>query len=122
MKFSLLAWGIFGSLLHGSAFSQQAEPSQVAAPEIYRVIAEDAKFRVIEAIWKPGEKDVWHSHPATSIQYHVRDCAMRLHTPDGKSRDVKPEAGTARIAPAVESHYAENIGSAECKIVFVEAK
>lgn len=122
MKYSYIAIGLVCSLPYHSAYADEPAPSQIASPEVYKVIAEDDKFLVIEATWKPGQKDRWHSHPTTNIQYHVTDCTMRLYTPDGKSRDAIPKAGTSRIASRVESHYAENVGNTECKIVFVEPK
>lgn len=120
MKPSMFLGGIalaFVSVAHADSAPQ----SHAASPEIYRVVAEDEKYRVIEATWKPGQKDVWHSHPI-AYQYHVTDCSMRISTPDGKSRDASPKAGSSRIAPPIESHHAENIGASDCKIVFFEPK
>jgi len=118
----LLAVGITSLLAIGIVGAEAPPPSHVAAPEIYKVIDENDRFRVVEATWKPGQKDVWHSHPLAAAQYHVDDCAMRLHNPDGTTRDTNPKAGTARIAEPVVSHIAENVGTSDCTIVFVEAK
>jgi hypothetical protein len=120
MKHQLMACGI--ALFHASvAYAQEVPESHVASPEIYKILAEDEKFRIIEATWRPGQRDVWHSHP-TAYQYHVNDCAIRITMRDGSSRVANPKSGTSRIAEPVESHFAENIGTSDCTIVFFEPK
>lgn len=120
MKRPLIACGI--ALFHVSvATAEVALESHVASPEIYKVLAEDDQFRIIEAKWKPGQRDVLHSHP-TAYQYHVNDCSMRITLADGSSRVANPKRGTSRIAEPVQSHYAENIGTSDCTIVFFEPK
>lgn len=105
-----------------AAAAQHAPPGPEATPAVYKVIAEDGQFRVIEAVWAPGQKDEWHSHPAGSAIYPVTDCQLRFHTPDGKVRNVAVKAGVARMGNAIDSHFAENIGQAECKVVLFEHK
>lgn len=120
MKRHLIACGV--ALFYASiAYTQEPPESHVASPEIYKVLAEDEKFRIIEATWKPGQRDVLHSHP-TAYQYHVNDCSMRITMADGSSRVANPKRGTSRIAEPVVSHYAENVGASDCTIVFFEPK
>jgi hypothetical protein len=103
------------------AVAQTAEPSYKGDPDVYEVIFEDANFRVIEVLRKKGVHDK-PPHPLPFIVYNVTDCDTKQYTPDGKSAESKRKAGTSSAGPIVASHSAENIGSADCKQVFVEKK
>ena len=103
-------------------FVQAAEPSYKGDPAVYKVIFEDANFRVIESNRPAGVTDKPHGHPLPSIVYNVTDCKTKLTAADGKTRESISKAGTANAAPIIASHTAENIGAANCKQVFVEKK
>jgi mannose-6-phosphate isomerase-like protein (cupin superfamily) len=121
----LLPFATIGCVLAAphSVWAQAAAPrSFLASPEIYKVIAENEQYRVIAATWKPGQRDNWHSHGAPAAGYNVTDCTVRLHSPDGKSTDIKSKAGDARVGAQVPSHSLENTGSAECKLILFEPK
>jgi hypothetical protein len=106
----------------GAAYAQTAEPSYKADPDVYKVVFEDANFRVIEAIRKKGVHDKPHSHTLPSVVYSVTDCDTRQYASDGKTADGSRKAGTVFASPVTQSHSAENIGSADCKQIFVEKK
>ena len=116
--------GVFAVLASGvpSVLVAQAVPhSTVASPDVYKVIAENDQYRVIAVTWRPGQRDVWHSHPAAAV-YNLTDCKMRNHAPDGKSRDGESKTGAARVNPPVVSHSLENVGHTECKLIMFEPK
>jgi hypothetical protein len=104
------------------ASAQTVEPTYKADPSVYKLIFEDANFRVIAIDRKKGAKDKAHSHPVPGIIYNITDCKAKLSTPDGKSRENDGKAGTASATPVVASHQAENIGTTDCKQVIVEKK
>ena len=83
---------------------------------------EDQNFRVIAATWPKGLHDKAHSHPVPSIVYSLTDCVIRLHAPDGTTRDFNNKAGAAQAAPMTPSHTAENVGPGKCRLLFVERK
>ena len=104
------------------ARAQTAEPSFKADPSVYKVIFEDANFRVIEGTRKKGVKDKAHGHPLPSVTYAITECKTKLYEADGKTREVTSKAGSANATPVTASHQAENIGDADCKQLFVEKK
>ena len=104
------------------ASAQTVEPTYKADPSVYKVIFEDANFRVIEGVRKAGVHDKAHSHPVASVVYNVTDCKTKQHTPDGKTAENERKAGTVNASPIVANHSAENIGSGDCKQIFVEKK
>lgn len=104
------------------SLAQTAPRSFEASPDVYKVVAEDARFRVIEATWKPGQRDNWHSHGAFTAVYNITDCHTRGRTPDGNVTDNQRKAGQARIGPQSASHSIENVGRKDCKVVIFEPK
>lgn len=104
------------------AIAQTAEPTYKGDPSVYKVIFEDANFRVIEANRPAGVKDKPHGHPSPSIVYNVTDCKAKLVDADGKTRESITKAGTATAVPIIPSHTAENTATTPCKQLFVEKK
>lgn len=102
--------------------AQTSEPSYKADPDVYKVIFEDANFRVIEVNRKKGVKDKPHGHPVPGVIYNVTECKSKLYNPDGKVIDNDGKAGTANATPVIASHQAENVGAADCKQLIVEKK
>jgi hypothetical protein len=106
----------------GAVWAQAAPRSFAASPNIYKVIAENEQYRVIEATWKPGQRDVWHSHGTIVASYSLTPCKFRLHTPDGKFTESESIPGRARITSVAPAHSFENIGTTECKSIHFEPK
>ena len=106
-------------LVAAPALAVDAPRSYVASPDVYKVIAENGQTKVIVATWKPGQRDQWHSHPASAV-YFLTDCEARVYSPDGKYTDGSPRAGGAVVQAAIPSHSFENRGSTECKMLIVE--
>ena len=105
-----------------ASVAQTVAPTYKADPDSYKVIFEDANYRVIEANHKKGVHDKVHGHPVSFAVINLTDCKNRLYGPDGKSTDNVAKAGTVQVLPAIPSHSAENIGDADCKQIFVEKK
>ena len=107
--------------LPGQAAAQGQPRSFEASPDIYKVIAQNDSYRVIEVTWKPGQKDQLHSHP-TSAVYNLTDCTLRGTLADGKSGEGRPRAGTATVQAAIPGHTMENIGTTDCRMIMFEPK
>lgn len=106
----------------GAASLAQTPPlprSFVASPDIYKVIAQSDQYKVIAVTWKPGQKDVLHSHPANAV-YYLTDCSLRVHAPDGTYRDVQPRAGAAIVQQPIPGPVLENTGAADCRLIMFE--
>jgi quercetin dioxygenase-like cupin family protein len=102
--------------------SQEAPLANVANPGVYKVLQENDQFRVVLATWKPGQRDEFHSHPA-SATYTLTPCKARLHGPGNKVlAEPEIQGGHALLQPPIASHSFENIGSSECQILIVERK
>jgi hypothetical protein len=113
---------LWATMSTSGALGQSAEPTFKGDPDVYKVIFEDANFRVIEATRKKGVHDKAHGHPLPSVVYNVTDCTTKQYGADGKTTDSVSKAGTANAVPVIASHSAENVGAADCKQIFVEKK
>ncbi|WP_445153408.1 cytoplasmic protein [Arthrobacter sp. Hor0625] len=91
----------------------------VTNPELYRVVFENERVRVLDYMDRPGEKTVPHSHP-DSVMVTLSSFRRRLSS-DGREVDVELPAGLARWLPA-QSHSGENTGETETHTIFVELK
>jgi hypothetical protein len=118
----VLAAAMIVGLASTAALAQTAEPTFKGDPNVYKVIFEDANFRVIEANRGAGVKDKPHGHPLPSIVYNVTDCKTKLVGADGTVRESNTKAGTAQAVPIIPSHTAENETTTACKQLFVEKK
>ena len=119
---TLAGASVIALLLLGAAASASAQPqprSFVASPDIYKVIAQNEQYKVIEVVWKPGQRDVLHSHPASAV-YYLNDCSLRVHRQDGSAMEAKPKAGAAIVQSPIAGHVLENIGAADCKLIMFE--
>jgi len=96
------------------------DPTQVS-PNNYKTIFENDHVRVVDAKWKPGEKDEMHSHPSLVI-YAFNDAKIKVHSPDGSSKDLEVSAGTAMYQDPIEAHSVENTGSSDVHILLLELK
>ena len=88
-------------------------------PDLYRVVFENERVRVLEYRDRPGDHTTPHDHP-DSVMVTLSGFSRRLRR-DGDQRDVEIPAGVASWLPA-QRHSGENIGGTETHVVFVELK
>jgi len=88
-------------------------------PDLYAVLFENDRVRVLEYRDAPGTKSVPHHHP-DSVMVTLSGFDRRLSS-GGDSVDVSMPPGIARWLGA-QSHSGENIGSTETHVIFVELK
>ena len=78
MKFALFA-GIAVLAMAGRTYADDAPKGYVAQPDVYKVVARGQHMLVIEATWKPNQRDTWHSHTANA-GYWLERLARRTAT------------------------------------------
>jgi beta-alanine degradation protein BauB len=91
----------------------------VTNPELYQVVLENERVRVLEYRDRPGDRTGPHRHP-DSVMVTLSDFRRRLMLGD-QSTDVELTAGLVRWLPA-QVHAGENIGDTETHAIFVELK
>jgi len=91
------------------------------SPNQFKVLFENEFVRVIEYNLKPGEKDLWHTHPKKT-SYVISGGKLEIRTEEGEEFTVVGEKGNASWMDAVGKHYAENIGDSTVRILLTEIK
>jgi beta-alanine degradation protein BauB len=91
------------------------------SPNQARVLMENEHVRVVEYFVKPGEKDVWHTHPPRS-SYIVEGGKVKVYTENAEPKISEVIAGTSSWADQGAKHYVENIGNTDIKIILTEIK
>lgn len=91
------------------------------SPDQAKVLTENEHVRVVEYILKPGEKDIWHTHPPRS-SYVISGGKVKVYTESGEPKVSEVKTGTSSWAGHGAKHYVENIGSTTLKIILTEIK
>jgi hypothetical protein len=87
--------------------------------DLYTVIFENERVRVLEYRDRPGDRTHPHGHP-DSVMYTLSSFRRRI-TSGERSVDVDIPAGAVRWVGAQE-HSGENIGTTPTHSIFVELK
>jgi hypothetical protein len=91
----------------------------ITNPELYRVVMENDRVRVLEYRDLPGERTTAHGHP-DSVMVTLSSFRRRLV---GGGREVEVELATGMTRwLAAQEHSGENIGDTETHVIFVELK
>ncbi|HSW43566.1 MAG TPA: cytoplasmic protein [Patescibacteria group bacterium] len=91
----------------------------VTNPDLYQVVMENERVRVLEYRDRPGDRTTPHSHPDSVM---ITLSAFRRRLIDGdRTAEVALEPGLVRWLGA-QSHAGENIGDTDTHVIFVELK
>jgi hypothetical protein len=89
-------------------------------PEMFKVLLEDERVRVIDDRVPAGAKVAMHSH-GEYVVYPLTSYTMKFTFPDGSTRIVEVQQGTPRHVKGIV-HAEENIGTTEAHAVLIEIK
>lgn len=92
-----------------------------AAGNVYKLLMENEKVRVLDILLKPGEKAPMHNHPSDHVVYVMKNTKFKLTFPEGKTNEVDLKAGQTLWMEA-GSHATENIGTTEGHNLVIELK
>jgi len=90
------------------------------APEIYQVLFENDRVRVLNVTGEPGTSSPLHSHP-DSVMHAVSDASIVITSEEGESKRVEVPAGVTFWTPA-SKHAVENVGTGSVHFIRVELK
>ncbi len=90
------------------------------APQLYRLVLENKRVRVLEVRSLPGAKSAMHKHP-DHVAVAISDGKYRFGSPDGQIMDVELKAGQVMYLPSVE-HTTEIMGTSEAHVMLIELK
>ncbi len=107
-------------LVMGSAVALRAEDPLKVAPDMYSLIYENNRVRVMQVVFKPGQSIAKHSHPDHFV-YVLEGGKLNISHPDGTSGDNDLKVGQVIWIPA-ETHWAKNVGPTQIRLLVSELK
>ena len=97
-----------------------AEDAVKVAPNVYSVLFENDRVRLLEARITKGDGSELHSHPDYLV-YNLSDGKVRFNSPSGESEEVELSAGEVMWRDA-EDHSTDNVGGSEVRALLFELK
>ena len=97
-----------------------AQDPLTVGPDIYRLILENERVRVLEARFQPGEKIGPHAHP-DHVVVVTSAGKLAVTAASGKVQEFDAKVGDTFFI-AAETHSAENVGTTEFACVVTELK
>ncbi len=89
-------------------------------PDLYKVMFENDRVRVLETRYGAGVKSALHSHPDLVV-IAVSSLKATLTLADGHAVEMDLSPGEARFVDAQE-HTVENTSNSELHVILVELK
>ena len=124
MLVSLAACGVIAAVAGAYELGRtSADPFQdpvKVSPDLYKVILDNDRIRVLDITLKPGEKSPMHSHPDFAV-YALTDGKALFTFKDGKTKDIELKKGQCVWNDAM-SHAAENTGKTDLHVLNIELK
>jgi len=97
-----------------------AKDAVEAAPNVYTVLFENERVRLLQARVRPGDSSAMHSHP-NYLVYSLGDSKVTFTEASGQSVDVELKDGQPMWREA-EEHAAKNNGSTDVVALLFELK
>ncbi len=90
------------------------------APDVYKILFENDRVRVLEVTGVPGGRSPMHSHP-DSVMHALSDATIMVTSERGESEKAEIIAGATFWTPAT-THSVENVGTGTVRFIRVELK
>ena len=107
------AAGTLGGLAWTASASATANNSS-------KIVLENDRVRVKEAIFMPGEKPGMHTHEFPHVGVIIDGGTLKFNYPDGKSETLELKRGGAGYREANVTHEAVNMGKTPVRVIEVE--
>ena len=100
--------------------TRKADDPLTVAPDMYKLLFENDRVRVMEVTFQPGQKIAKHSHPDHYV-YVAEGGLLKISKPDGSNVDANLTPGQIVWIPA-ETHWATNGGKTKIRLIVNELK
>jgi quercetin dioxygenase-like cupin family protein len=91
----------------------------VAASNVYKVLNENNRVRVLEVVFKPGDVAKMHHHPDHAV-YALKGGKAKF-TSAGKTQEMEIKTGSVIFLDA-QDHEVTNIGKTTLDLIVMELK
>jgi mannose-6-phosphate isomerase-like protein (cupin superfamily) len=114
-----LAAGIAGTLLAVNGVATLV----AAPPDTSRIVLENARVRVKEAVFLPGTPNPgMHTHDLPHVGVVIDGGTIVFRAPDGSKETMKLERGGVGYREANVTHEPVNVGDSPVRVIEVELK
>lgn len=100
--------------------TQEANDAMQMASNVYKMLMENDRVRMLKVVFKPGDRAVMHHHPDHAV-YVVKGGKLHFTYPSGNPEDMELESGKGIFLDA-QTHEATNVGDDEIELIVVELK
>ncbi len=97
------------------------EDAAIVAPDVYKVLFENDRMRVLEVAMEPGDRSEMHTHPDYFFYLLGEGGKVRFTSPSGETGEMELPAGASAWREA-EEHSTENVGTTTVHALFIEPK
>jgi beta-alanine degradation protein BauB len=97
-----------------------ANDAAEVAPNVYKVLFENERVRLLEARVRPGDNSAMHFHPDYLV-YNLGDGKVTFTSSSGQSAELVLKAGETMWREA-EEHSAKNLGTTDVAALIFELK
>jgi quercetin dioxygenase-like cupin family protein len=91
----------------------------VAASNVYKLLDENDKVRVLQVVFKPGDAAKMHHHPE-HVVYALKGGKLSL-TSKGKTQEMDIKPGSVMFLEE-QDHEAKNVGNTTLDLLVIELK
>ena len=96
------------------------DPVKVS-PDIYKIVLQSTRMRLLVATWQPGQTDAPHGHPPLVV-YALTDIEGLSTGETGKQKNVKLRAGASFYQNPEKSHTFKNVGDKPASMILLELR
>jgi len=96
------------------------DPLKVA-PDMYSLVFENDRVRVMQVVFKPGQSIKEHTHPNDHFVYVLEGGQLTIYKKDKAPSVADLKVGQVVWIPA-ETHWAKNTGPSQIKLLVNELK
>jgi beta-alanine degradation protein BauB len=97
-----------------------AEYAVKVAPDVYKVLFENDRVRMLEVVMQPGQSTSMHSHP-DNLVYVLSDGKYAFTAPSGEVTELDASPGGVFWMEATD-HATENTGGTTVRALMFEPK
>jgi beta-alanine degradation protein BauB len=90
------------------------------ASNVYHLLMENDRVRMLKVTFNPGDKATMHHHPDHAV-YVVKGGKLAFTYPSGNPESMEVESGSAFFLDT-QTHEATNVGDTFIELIVVELK
>lgn len=105
-----------------AVYSYAQKTAKTAAENTSKLVLENDRVRVKDALFQPGVKPPMHTHELAHVGVVIEGGTLQFNYPDGKTETLNLPTGGAGFRDKNVTHQAINLGKKPVRVIEVELK